>query len=161
VSYSNQIANVWTSYLDSEGYHYSFDREKGLIRLTFSSDCKAGDRNILIVIRESDYFVFNTLDIHADKQSRPVVAELMTRINYTRAFTNFEMDFSDGEMRIRNCQDCENCLPSREVVRNSLGFVLTDFTRYADKILGVMYGFMTVEQAMQPEPTAPGTPTIS
>lgn len=98
MDYSKQIAASIVSYFEDNNFHYSFDKERGII---------------------------------------------------TNAFNNFEMDYRDGEIRFRVAVDCDECMPSSTVIRNSIIFPHQAFSKYGNGLLTVMFGVMTPEEAIK------------
>lgn len=45
--------------------------------------------------------VYSVFPLHVPEENRPAVAELATRLNYLLRYGNVEMDYDDGEVRVR------------------------------------------------------------
>ena len=71
---------------------------------------------------------------------RHAMAELITRANYGMRIGNFEMDFTDGELRFRTGTDVEGGLLGAEMVHNMIGVGLSMNDRHHDAFMRVMYG---------------------
>lgn len=149
MSYSKQIANLVISYLESQDLNYEFDQEDGIIRFPISVSGKLKVIRYAIGIWDSDYAVFATIQLNADEDVRGEIAEFMTRVNYSIKFGNFEMDYRDGEIRFRMCVDCEDCMPSQTVVKNSILIPMAMYRNYGDALLTVLFGIKTAEEALK------------
>ncbi|MCR1840382.1 YbjN domain-containing protein [Murimonas intestini] len=149
MDYSKQIAASIVSYFEDNNFHYSFDKERGVITNTFNMEGKLKNIRYAIGVRESDYIVYATVDINADEECRAAVSEFLTRANYGMLFGSFEMDYRDGEIRFRVAVDCDECMPSSAVIRNSIIFPHQAFSKYGNGLLTVMFGVMTPEEAIK------------
>ena len=88
----------------------------------------------------------------ADEQCRPAVAEYLHRINQDIIEGDFELDYFDGEIRVKTYVDCgDDCdhLPTEPVLRRSIDNAAGLIDKYTDGLLSVMFGFMTPEEAYQ------------
>lgn len=99
---------------------------------------------------EQDQFVFySVLPVTAPEQMRATMAELLTRLNYGLVIGNWEMDFRDGEVRYKTSVDVEGDRLSTNLVRNLVFLNLQMMDRSLPSIMGVMYGGLSVEMAVQ------------
>lgn len=149
MSYSKDIYRLITRHLDAKGYRYEFDADKELIRMGFSIDCKLSSCDVLIDLRDDKYIVYSKIDMNADEQSRPEMAKLLAYINYGIIYGGFEMDFSDGEIRYRNPVNCNDFLPSDEIIRRSISTPIAMMEKYGNALLGVMMGFIDAKTACE------------
>lgn len=149
MSYSKEIYRLITRHLDAKGYHYTFDADKELIRMSFSIESKLSSCDVLIDLRDDKYIVYAKNDMCADAGSRNEMAKLLTYINYGIIYGGFEMDFSDGEIRYRNPVNCDNCMPSDEIIRRSISTPVAMMEKYGDALLGVMMGFVDAKTACE------------
>ena len=74
--------------------------------------------------------------------------EFINRANYGLRNGNFELDVRDGEIRYKIYVDCDNQLPSREVVRSSIIIPSVMFERYSQGLLDVMFRGSSAEEAI-------------
>ncbi len=150
MAYSKSIANAIISVFEEHEYHYNFDNEDGVLSANFNSDNKLGSVHLKFLVRETDYIAASCIDIHADKNSLADVAELLMRMNFGLIFGNYELDFRDGEIRFRYGVDCEGSLPSKDIIINSLLFVLKAFSdERGNALVSVLFGLMTPVQAIE------------
>ena len=147
MAYSTEIAFAITDFLQKDDWKYKFDDERELIRMGVNLRNKMGSAQFFIDLREDKYLVFLVLPVKADEESRPAVLELMNRINYDMIFSDFEMDMSDGEIRIRMAVDCNNCLPSEQVVKASIYIPAMMAEQYGNALMKVMMGIMPADLA--------------
>jgi len=79
---------------------------------------------------------------------RHAVAEYTTRANYGLRIGNFEVDYSDGEVRYKGSLDFEGEKLSFSLIRNVIYPSVQTMDRYLTGLLGVMYGSKTAEEAI-------------
>lgn len=147
MSYSRAIARCITDYLDADDWNYQLDEQKELIRMNLTLNNKMKKVSIIIDLRDDKYLVFMSYPLGADKEDRVTMSDLLNRINYTLMFGCFEMDNSDGEVRFRLAVDCEDSLPSREIVKNSIMRAAASCQKYGNAIVQVVMGMATAEEA--------------
>ncbi len=147
MSYSTEIAFAITDFLQKDDWRYKFDDEKEIIRMGVNLKNKMGSAQYFIDLRDDKYMVFLVLPVKADEESRPAVLDLLNRINYDMIFSNFEMDMKDGEVRIRMSVDCEECLPSEQVVKRSIYIPAMMAEEYGNAVMKVMMGIMPPDLA--------------
>ncbi len=150
--YSISIARAVNAYLKKDNWKYSFDNEEGLFNFSLSLQCKIKTVDYLIRIREDDFIVYAVSSISADEndpEGLNKLAEFFCRANYGIRNGNFEMDYSDGEIRYKSYVDCEDITPSDAMIRNGLYVPATMFERYAAGILAVLFGGSDPEEAVR------------
>ena len=79
---------------------------------------------------------------------RHAMAEMVTRANYGLRIGNFEMDFTDGELRFRAGVDVEGGLLGAEMVHNMIGLSLSMNDRHHDAFMRVMFGDAEPQDAL-------------
>lgn len=83
----------------------------------------------------------------APEEQRLAMAEFMTRVNYTLTVGNFEMDFSDGEIRLKTSIDVEGDRLSMALFRQLTVANVTMMDRYLPGIKAIIKGDLSPEQA--------------
>lgn len=85
-------------------------------------------------------FVFYSIcGIFAPEPRRKAVAEFITRVNYSMVAGNFEMDFSDGEVRYKTYIDVEGTTLTHTMARNVVYPNIAMMDRYIPALVRVMY----------------------
>ncbi len=127
-------------FFDEDDWHYEEMSEGGLLRLGFRGDeahwtCYAQARE------EQEQFVFYSVaPVHAPPERLAAVAEFVCRANYNMVMGNFELDFSDGEVRYKTSIDLEG-LPAEPIAFKNVIYpnVLT-MDRYVGALMAVIGG---------------------
>ncbi len=77
------------------------------------------------------------------------VAEYLTRANYGLTIGNFELDFSDGEVRYKVTNFCGDIDLDQEVIDRQVGCGYSMMDRYFPGIMKVMYSGVSPEDAIE------------
>ena len=150
--YSEDIVEQIRSFLDDDDWHYDFDEERGIFRFGVNLESKLKNVRYFLPVREDGFTVCAVCPINADKDDPDIIkemAEFICRANYGLRNGNFELDVRDGEIRYKIHVDCEDLIPSREVVRNSIIIPSAMFDRYAEGILDIMFRNATAADAIE------------
>ncbi len=79
---------------------------------------------------------------------RARVAEFIARANYGLRIGNFELDFSDGEIRYKSSLDFEGVRLNDGLIRNCIYPAVQTLDRYLPGLMRVMYAEVTPETAV-------------
>jgi hypothetical protein len=79
---------------------------------------------------------------------RGMIAEYLTRANYTQALGAFDMDFTDGEVRYRVAADVEGGQLGATMVRTMVRSALLAFDHYYPGLMRVIYCGMSPADAI-------------
>jgi hypothetical protein len=82
-------------------------------------------------------------------ERRLAVAEALTRANYNLPIGNFELDFSDGEVRFKVAIDVEGGKLGSTMIHNMMSAGLTFSDRYYPAIMRVTYADISPEDAIR------------
>jgi hypothetical protein len=145
--------------LDEKKFNYEVFPDKNALQMKVPLDCKLQSTTIIFNFREDSFTINAYILLNADENSRPQVSEYLMRCTYGLRFGNFEMDYSDGEVRYRLTVDCEERTGISEgFLMGNLSLVIRMLERYGDGLAAVMFGFKSPEEALreaEPPPVAP------
>lgn len=97
-----------------------------------------------------DQFMFFALcPVKISEASRLEMAEFLTRANYGMNIGNFEMDFSDGEVRFKSSLDFEGTGLTKALIHRAIYPAVQMMDKYMPGILQVMTGAQSPEQAIR------------
>ena len=140
-------------YLDagSRSYQLQAPREdrSQVISLNLTGNNSSFRSFIDVKVNQNRMFVFLESPVKVPENSRSSCAELLMRINYTLALGNFELDFSDGEVRYRMAVDVEGSALSLEMIETNIMVSVAAMDRYFPAIMRVMYGNKPPQQAFE------------
>lgn len=82
-------------------------------------------------------------------ERRAAVVEAMARINYQQVIGSFDLDHADGEMRYRIGHAIAESELTPELVQRLVGYVLYVWDQFHNALMGVAYGGLTPDDAVQ------------
>lgn len=91
---------------------------------------------------------YSVLDVNVVEEKRVAMAEFITRANYGLIFGNFEMDFSDGEIRFKTSVDGGDGELPPEMIKPLVFGNLVVMDRYLPGIMALLYSDVTAEEAI-------------
>lgn len=150
-NYSNEIANVVKQFLTDDGWLYSFDEECGIFEFGLRVRSKIQKIKYFIDIKEDEMIVYGICPIGADwadERMMAQMAEFICRANYGLKNGCFEFDFGDGEIRYKSFIDCDEVLPSTEVVKNSVHCTAAMYKHYAAGITSIIFAGSSAKEAI-------------
>jgi hypothetical protein len=102
------------------------------------------------VDEDARWFAFYSMvDTNAPADSRPALAEFLTRANYGLILGNFEMDFADGEIRYKTAIDVTGDRLTSDLMRPMVYANVVTMDRYVQGIMRVAYGGASPTEAIQ------------
>jgi hypothetical protein len=146
-TYSKAIASAVCNYFSSKNYKYEFIEEKGILTAGFTISGKLGSYKQYIFFHENNYQVYSVVKMNVDEAQRADVCEYLCRCNYGLKYGNFEMDMSDGQVRVKINVDCMGRDLDEAIIQKSVNFGDLILEKYGDGLLAVMFGFASPEEA--------------
>lgn len=149
--YSNELANLVKKFLVDDDWHFSFDENIGVFDFGLRVKSKIQKINYIVDVHEDEIVVYGMCPIgadHTDSNMMAQMAEFLCRANYGLKNGCFELDFRDGEIRYKSFIDCEDVMPSTEVIKNSIHCIAVMFKRYAPGIADIIFASCTAKEAI-------------
>ena len=149
--YSNELVNLVKKFLVDDEWHFSFDENTGVFDFGLRVKSKIQKINYIVDVHEDEIVVYGMCPIgadHTDTNMMAQMAEFICRANYGLKNGCFELDFRDGEIRFRSFIDCEDVMPSTEVIKNSIHCTAAMFKRYAPGIVDIIFSGCTAKEAI-------------
>ena len=130
---------------------WKFEQVEGkpILRMGFAGDngkwtCMAR------AIEDVQQFIFYSIaPATVPEDKRREMAEFITRANYGMRIGNFEMAFSDGELRYKSSIDVEDDRLSAPLVKHMVYPNVLMMDKYLPGIMGILYGNKTARQAVE------------
>ncbi len=98
---------------------------------------------------EQEQLIFYAVaPVRVSEEVRPAIAEFIARANYGLRIGNFEMDYSDGEVRYKSSVDFESLPLEPQLIRNTIYPAVHTMDRYLPGLMRVMYGGQTPFEAI-------------
>ena len=96
--------------------------------------------------------------LRVPEAQRPMIAELLARINYGLNIGNFELDMNDGEIRYKTSIDVEGGELTSRMAETVIAINISTTDRYFPSFTDVMYaGVAPVEAVARIERPDPST----
>ena len=145
-TYSPEITEAIRTYIKETDLHMvSFDEELGRFSFNMQLPTTLSSVHIIIRVGERDFSTAAVCPIRPDTNDAALMAktaEFVCRANYGLKNGSFEFDFSDGELRYKCFVPCDDHVPSRERIRQSITVPAGMLRRYSAGIIGVLYNGM-------------------
>ncbi|MBB4638538.1 YbjN domain-containing protein [Longimicrobium terrae] len=133
------LIEVVSESLDEDGYTYTPNPEGAGLSLSIHG--KHAVYTIFFFANEDSRVLrsYVRCPFLVPEEQRAPMAEALTRANYGLPLGNFEMDYSDGEVRFKTSVDVEGGRLVPLMVRNMLGASLAVCDRYYPAFMRVMH----------------------
>lgn len=154
-----QIFDTVVEFFHENNWHFSRVENESILSMGVSG--KNGKWTCYAQAKEAqEQFVFySVFPVNATELMTHRVAEFITRANYGLIIGNFELDYSDGEIRYKTSIDVEGDRLSRALIEQLVYANLTITDRYFPGLMAVMYGNVDPESAiLQVESADPSVP---
>ena len=143
-----RIFDAMTAFFDQDDWNYDQLPDRPVLRMGFNGDdgqwmCFAQARE------EQEQFIFYSVaPVKAPEERRQEMAEFITRANYGMIVGNFELDFSDGEVRYKTSVDAEGSELSHPLVKGLVYANVLTMDRYLKGIMAVAFGGVDAQSAV-------------
>ncbi len=143
------VFDAMVQFFKDDDWNFRQLEGKPILQMGFSGDngswaCYARARD------EQEQFIFySIMETKVPEDKRQAIAEFITRANYGMVIGNFEMDFSDGEVRYKTSIDVEGGELTTTMFKNLVYPNVRMMDRYLPGIMRVIYGGATPEEAIQ------------
>ncbi|HLJ56832.1 MAG TPA: YbjN domain-containing protein [Chthonomonadaceae bacterium] len=133
-----------------EEEQWKFHEIEGQSAVRLGCTGENGDWTCVAQIKENPgrFLFYSVLAVRAPAAERSAVAEFIARANYGMVLGNFELDYTDGEIRYKTSAYLEELLPSRELFHTLVYTNLLMTDKYLPGIMSVIYAGMTPDLAM-------------
>jgi hypothetical protein len=142
------ILEAIENFFQEDEWPYSQIEDKTILRTAFSTD-KERWNCFAQALEERYQFVFYSVClVNAPEEKLPEMAEFITRANYGMIMGNFEMDYSDGEIRYKTSIDVEDDELSFALIKQMVYANVLTMKRYLPGIMSVLYGDVAAADAI-------------
>ena len=136
-------------FLEEDGWFPQRIDDRSIFRVGFAG--KNGQQVCYArVVEELQQLLFYAVaPVKAPEALRPTAAEFITRANYGLRIGNFEMDYSDGELRYKTSIDFEGVALTPQLLRNTLYPAVQTLDRYLPGLMQVLYAGIAPASAIE------------
>ncbi len=138
---------VWR-FLEEDGLSPRRLGHKYMYHVNFTG--RSAQFNCFAVVRPDleQFMFYAVVPVKAQPDVRPAMVEFITRANYGLRIGNFEMDYSDGEIRFKTSLDFEGVELDPRLVQTMVHAVFITVNHYLPGLMRVMYGGLTPVEAI-------------
>ena len=97
---------------------------------------------------QQQFIFYSVLETNVPPDKRQAVAEFLTRANYGLIIGNFEMDFSDGEVRYKTSVDVEGGQLTLQMIKTLVYLNVLMMDKYLPGIMSVIYADVPPAEAI-------------
>jgi hypothetical protein len=136
------------AFLQEDGWTFTPMEEQMVLRTGFRGEngqwtCYAQARE-----EQGQFIFYSVCPVNVPEDRRMPAAEFLTRANYGLFIGNFEMDWSDGEIRYKTSIDVEGDRLSPALVQQMVYANVLMMDRYLPGIMQVLYGNVSPADAV-------------
>lgn len=149
LSNGEQAFATLQQFLQEDGWYPEIVKDKTLCRSFFKG--RNADFRCFAQVRVDleQYLFYAVAPFRVPEEFRPAVAEFITRANYGMRVGNFELDYSDGEVRYKSSLDFEGQPLTANLIKRATYPATQMLDRYMPGLMGVVYGGKEVAQAIK------------
>jgi hypothetical protein len=144
-----QAFDTLGEFLQQDGWYPQKVDGKFIYRSFFSG--KNGDFRCFaqIMVNLEQFLFYAVAAVRVPDDDRAAVAEFITRANYGMRIGNFELDYSDGEVRYKTSLDFEGETLSPSLIRHAVYPAVLTMDAYVPGLMSVIYGGRTPFEAIE------------
>ncbi len=134
------LLEAMKNFFDADDWNYTEVEDEPVLMMGFSG--KNGNFHCYAKAREDQqqFLFYSVCAIKAPEDRLLKVAEFITRANYGTVIGNFELDFSDGEIRYKTAIDVEGESLTFNLARNTIYPNVITMDRYLEGLMKCIYG---------------------
>lgn len=117
-------------FFDENEWNYDYDEKSNLFTTNINMNNMLGTLEIYIKIHKNSYVVYVVLNSKIEEPFYDKIAEYLHRANYGMRNGNFEMDYTDGEIRYKTFVGFEGIKLSAKIVERSILVPIFMFEKY-------------------------------
>jgi hypothetical protein len=143
-----RIYDVVEAFLVQDGWPCKRLEDQDVAMSSFKG--KKGEFNCFIQAREAQehMIIYSVLPVLVPEERRDEIALFLTRANYGMPVGNFEMDYSDGEVRYKTSIDLEDIEEFQLLLRNLLYANVLNMDKYFPGMMRVIFGGLSAVEAI-------------
>ncbi len=135
-------------FLEEDKWPYNQLNGKTVYRTAFEGD--NGSITCYIQEREEQQqlVIYSLFPVRVPDALLPQIAEFTTRVNYGMVIGNFELDYTDGEVRYKTSVDTEDSEIQQAVIRHLIYANVLTMDRYFSGLMRVIYAGVSALDAI-------------
>jgi hypothetical protein len=143
-----EIFEALKTFFTDDEWSYTAVEGKPVLRMPFRG--KSGNWNCYAQAREDQqvFIFYSVCPINIPPEKYAEVAEFLTRANYGLPLGNFEMDYTDGEVRYKCSIDADKSELTSSLISNVVYANVGTLDRYLPGLMQVVFGNVTPLEAV-------------
>lgn len=144
-----RIFDAMNKFFTDDDWNFEKLGDREVLRMGFSGDdgqwaCFAQARE-----KQEQFVYYSVAPVKVPEDRRAAMAEFIARANYGMIIGNFEMDFSDGEVRYKTSIDVEDAELSHALIKHLVYANVLTMDRYLKGIMGLAFSGQSAIEAVQ------------
>ncbi len=140
-----------TGYFQAEKWSFEKVADRPVLRLPFQGKngkwtCYA---QVRVAVGLEQFLFYSVMPLNAPEPKRQAIAEFITRANYGMALGNFELDFSDGEVRYKTSIDATHIDLTPGLIKPMVVTNYLMMDKYFPGLMSVIYANVSPAEAVK------------
>lgn len=135
---NKDIFETTIKFFQEQNWQFEQISDKETLQLAFQGKNGKWDCYAKVRSEQQQLIFYSICPITAPSSKRSAIAEFITRANYGLAIGNFELDFSDGELRFKTSIDIEGAFLTSELIEGVVYANVTMMDEYLPGIIAVI-----------------------
>ena len=146
---TGSLMNVVQGFLTQDEWNFRQLEDRPVLQMGFRG--KNGNWQCYAQVKEEQqrFIFYSVCETNIPEAKRVLAAEFLTRANYGLIVGNFELDFSDGEVRYKTSVDVEGGELTADMVKSLVYVNVLTFDRYLPGLMSVIYADITPAAAIE------------
>ncbi len=145
---STSLFDTVAQFFREDDWHFQQLEGRTILRMGFKGDSGSWACYARVIEDQQRFVFYSVLETNVPPDKRQAIAEYLTRANYGLRIGNFEMDFSDGEVRYKTGIDVEGGELTQKMWSNLVYVNCLMMDRYLPGIMSVIYAGTSPEAAI-------------
>lgn len=133
------VLEAVAAFLTDDDWRFQQIEDKTILTMGFKGEGGSWRCYAQAKEQEKRFVFYSVMESSAPPEKRQAVAEFITRANYGLIIGNFEMDFSDGEIRYKTSIDIEGGELAPQMIKSLIYANVLTMDRYFPGIMSVIY----------------------
>ncbi|MFH7025001.1 MAG: YbjN domain-containing protein [Heteroscytonema crispum UTEX LB 1556] len=139
-AHDRKIFEEMLDFFVEEGWHYTKIKGEPVLRLSFEGKNSKWTCYAKARVQEQQMVFYSICPVNASESKLLAIAEFIARANYGMIVGNFELDFTDGEIRYKTGIDVESASLSFPLIKQLVYTNVTVMDEYLPGIISVING---------------------
>lgn len=141
-----KILDATERFFKDDNWNFERHPDRPVLRLPFVG--KNGRWMCFAQERNNQLLFYSVASVNAPEDKRAAVAEFITLANYGMAIGNFELDYSDGEIRYKTSVDVDEGELSNTLIKPLVYVNCLMMDKYLPGIMAVLYAGVSPKDAV-------------